>query len=258
MLQVWIAMENKQELVAIKGESEMQEVLNVGSRMFNQYLLKTEEGYLLIDTGYPNGWIKFKKKLAKLNIDVCDITHVFITHAHDDHVGFLGDLIKANSKINIICNPETIERLAEGHNRFIGGATTKQAYIFCKLMALVGKGKHEFPKLHIKKYLWNKDILHEIGINGDIVELRGHTNDQIGILLENGSLFCGDMAMNGFPARKNITIFAENLDDYKKTWDNVIANKCIKTIYPHHGRAFDKTKLKENIKELEKIKLRAL
>lgn len=47
-----------------------------------------------------------------------------------------------------------------------------------------------------------------------ILELHGHTLDSIGLLSEDGELFRGDAAMNGFPSVNRNIIWIENLEDY--------------------------------------------
>lgn len=39
----------------------------------------------------------------------------------------------------------------------------------------------------------------------------------------DGILFCGDAAMKNFPSIKRTIIWIENLDDYKQSWEKMIA-----------------------------------
>jgi len=52
------------------------EIINAGNRINDSYLIKLQDGYLLIDTGYPEQFESFKKKLKKRNIDVKDIAYM--------------------------------------------------------------------------------------------------------------------------------------------------------------------------------------
>lgn len=237
-------------------------IINLGNRIVNNYLVELNDGYLLIDTGYSNGYTLFLKNLAKHKIQKEQIKYVFITHAHDDHIGFLNELLQELPQITVITNSLSKERFAEGHNRFIGGCSSLRAFFFCKFMGLIGKGKHAFPIVDLTNrktiYCDNIDNLRACGINADIVFLQGHTGDQMGLLFDDGTFFCGDMAMNGFPSKHKIIIFIENLKDYKQSWEKAIDNVKIKTLYPSHGRPFDISLIQKNIRHLEKIKLREL
>ncbi len=237
-------------------------IINLGNRIVNQYLIELNDGYLLIDTGYASGYKRFIKKLSKHRIQKEQIKYVFVTHAHDDHIGFLGELLINFPHITLITNAKSRERFSEGHNRFIGGCTSLRAYLFCKFMGLIGKGKHTFPiinETNCKIIDCDKlDNLQSYGIGADILFLAGHTDDQMGLLFDDGTLFCGDAVMSGFPSKHGIIIFIENLEDYKSTWDKIIENKKIKILYPSHGKRFHVSKLKKNKKYLEKIRLREL
>ena len=186
-------------------------ILNLGNRVVNQYLVELNDGFLLIDTGYSNGYKRFIKNLSKHRIQKEQIKYVFITHAHDDHIGFLAELLNNFPHITLITNLLSKNRFSEGHNRFVGGCTTLRAYLFCKFMRLMGKGEHTFPIVNLQSHKTidceNIDNLRTYGINAEIVFLQGHTDDQMGLLFDDGTLFCGDAAMNGFPSKHKIIIF---------------------------------------------------
>ncbi|SHK90305.1 MBL fold metallo-hydrolase [Fibrobacter sp. UWB12] len=234
-------------------------IYNIGNRVVNNYLFAIDEGYILIDTGYENGFARFQRNLKKLNIQPSEIKFIFLTHAHDDHAGFLNKVL-AITNAKVILHPKAIERLKSGQNSFEGGCSSMLAYIFCKLFALFGKSGHKFPP--IKDEYLNRLIttdsqeFRNLNLPIQAFETPGHTADHIS-LLKGGILFCGDAAMNGFPSIKRNIIWIENLQDYRKSWEKMIAFNPAK-IYPSHGKPFDVNDLKRFIKSIDKIKLRPL
>ena len=68
---------------------------NLGNRIVNNYLvsLGEEDGYVLIDTGYAESYGAFRKRLKKTGVSPKEIKYVFLTHAHDDHDGFLNEVL---------------------------------------------------------------------------------------------------------------------------------------------------------------------
>ena len=70
-------------------------IYNIGSRVVNNYLVSYDAGYILIDTGYAGGFSHFMKMLEKHRIQPTEIKYLFLTHAHDDHAGFLNDVLEA-------------------------------------------------------------------------------------------------------------------------------------------------------------------
>jgi glyoxylase-like metal-dependent hydrolase (beta-lactamase superfamily II) len=44
------------------------------------YLLKCPEGYLLIDTAYPNDYDRFRKTIDALEVELKQIRYLLLTH----------------------------------------------------------------------------------------------------------------------------------------------------------------------------------
>ena len=59
----------------------------VGLRWVAAYLIKTNDGYILIDTLHPPFVRHLIDNLALLNVDPSEIKYVLMTHGHFDHVG---------------------------------------------------------------------------------------------------------------------------------------------------------------------------
>jgi len=68
-------------------------IINVGNMINNNYIIKLSKGYLLIDTGYPGQFENFKKRLRRHNIDIKEISYILLTHVHNDHAGFLNEVL---------------------------------------------------------------------------------------------------------------------------------------------------------------------
>ena len=229
-------------------------MINIGNRISNIYLIAVQDGYLLIDTGYKEHFEHFEKELKKNDIEMEEIAYIFITHAHDDHVGFLKQILD-KSKAKVILHPESVKRLKIGQNSFHGGCSSLLAWGFCRLMNLFGKGEHyfepvDFPERYIIVTKETKPEIERL-ISGKIIELPGHTKDSMGILFENRVLFCGDAAMNGIPSRNHIIIWIENLEEYKESWKKMISLNFSK-VYPSHGKPFAKEQLIKNQRRLPK------
>jgi len=235
------------------------EIINLGNLIVNNYLVNIDNTYILIDTGYPEGFEAFRKKLDTHNIKLSDIHYIFLTHAHDDHAGFLHEVI-SQTDATIILSEEAKERLLIGHNTWEGGCSGYIAKLFVLIMGLLGKSKHEYPKVEILEnyILFNgtQQPFEELGIPLRIIRLPGHTKDSIG-LYNKEVLFCGDAAMNGFPSVHNQIIWIESIDNYKASWKEMIQLDT-KEVYPSHGKKFDKRKLVKNLKHLDNIKIRKI
>ena len=88
-------------------------ICNLGNRAVNNWLIPGNDGYILIDTGYENGFRRFQRKLKKAGIQREEIRTIFLTHAHDDHAGFLNDVLSV-TPAKVILHPKAAERLKTG------------------------------------------------------------------------------------------------------------------------------------------------
>ena len=232
-------------------------IYNLGNRVANNYLVSLDEGgYMLIDTGYVEGYANFLKRLEKKGVSPKDIRYVFLTHAHDDHAGFLNEVL-ALTDAKVILHPMAIERLLKGQNPFIGGCSSRLAWLFCQILKLFGKGEHKYPPIR-QEYLnrlitIDPEQFKSLSLPFEVVKTPGHTADHIA-LLKDDILFCGDAAMNGFPSIRRVIIWIENLEQYKQSWDKMIALNP-KMIYPSHGKPFPTTDLVKYKGRLDCIRL---
>ncbi|WP_291529287.1 MBL fold metallo-hydrolase [Bacteroides sp. UBA939] len=168
------------------------EYVNIGNRVLNNYILRTSLGYVVIDTGYAGGFDRFCKGLKRTSISMEEIKYIFVTHAHDDHVGYLNELKQATNA-TIIMDSQSPERLLLGQNVWDGGYSSRLAKGFVGLFTLFGKGSHNFPVVEklTDTLLWDghTQFLEEKGIPLKIISLLGHTKDSIGLLTSDELLF---------------------------------------------------------------------
>jgi glyoxylase-like metal-dependent hydrolase (beta-lactamase superfamily II) len=61
----------------------------------NVFLLESDDGLALVDTGYPNSTDRILAAVAEIGKQPADVRHIIITHAHPDHIGSLAPLKRA-------------------------------------------------------------------------------------------------------------------------------------------------------------------
>ena len=231
-------------------------IFNLGTRVVNNYLISSEAGLILIDTGYAGGFPHFMKMLKKHDIRTEEIKYVFLTHAHDDHAGFLNEVLEATDA-EVILHPKAIEGLKRGQNSFEGGCSSLTAWLFCQILALFGHGDHKYPPIK-EEYLERlipigSERFKALGFPYEVLDTPGHTSDHISMLVGD-KLFCGDAAMNGFPSRRRKIIWIEDLKQYRKSWEAII-EKNPDMVYPAHGKPFKTADLGKYLKDLDRVRL---
>jgi len=226
------------------------------------YLVPIGSKYILIDTGYERDKKRFYKQLRKHGVAIKDISYIFITHAHDDHVGLLSEIIRNNQECKVILHKNAKQKLASGKNDM-----TKSSYINRRVAAVVGllgnfsKGGFHPYKVQEKDIIITQEVtsFYEVGIDspGRIIYTPGHTEDSISMILDNGICFCGDAAANmlSLLGTKNCIIVMEDLKKYYATWEKLLEEK-ITQIYPGHGKPFRIEKLRKKVNKNSKDYMR--
>lgn len=114
----------------------------------NAYLLPVHEGWLLVDTGYPDDYGRFKTALASAGIDRESIRFLFITHSHDEHAGFAAEL-KKDTGCRLIVPEDAVENLQAGLMVWNGSAVNRRIAVAAELYNLVKKRDFRFPPVSI-------------------------------------------------------------------------------------------------------------
>jgi len=191
---------------------------NIGGYVSKNYLLETPQGWIAIDTGYPGGETRFLRRLARL----CrpeELQYIFLTHAHDDHAGFLAALLK-EVPAKIVLHPGAVPALEAGRTLEPPGSgyATRAGALF----SLVKKS-FTFPPVHLgDRAIFVREAADQffeaIGLPLRIVFLPGHTADSIGLFLpETGQLFCGDAAMNAVISLGRHTIWIDDVARFQQS-----------------------------------------
>ena len=211
---------------------------NIGGYIVKNYLLETERGVIAIDTGYPGGAQKFIRRFTK-KWPLSELKYIFLTHHHDDHAGFLTDLLN-ETEAKVILHPLALSPLAQGKSIEPPGAgySSWPASLFGKFkktfkFPLVIPGEHGVVVNDERD-----QIFEAMGLPIRIVFLPGHTADSMGLFLpETGQLFCGDAAMNAVISIAKHTIWIDDAAEFGRSWDKMIAMNPT-CIYPSHGLPF--------------------
>jgi glyoxylase-like metal-dependent hydrolase (beta-lactamase superfamily II) len=223
----------------------------------NCYLIDIDNNYLLVDTGYEEDWALFCKRLKEAGVSLAEISHILLTHHHDDHCGLLNRAVEENPDLRIIMSYRAKDYLSAGKNDQTHGGmyVNKSVNLLISMIKLFDKRwrTHTFPPYQARE----KDILvkgetnfKDIGIrlNGRIIETPGHTLDSISIVFEDGDCFVGDAASNFLQSlgAKYCVVLIEDLETYYESWRKLISEGA-RQIFPAHGKPFPAEKLEQNI-----------
>lgn len=220
------------------------------------FLIPLDNGYLLFDTGYPWDFETFTSALGNRDISLSAISYVFISHAHDDHAGFLNELVSANPELQVIAHERTAVQLTRGENNKQngGGLFSRWVYLAFRVKQSLKPrwtltfSPYEMRDSDIVLRDTEVDLVDTLGISAIAIYTPGHTSDSVSLLYNNTHLFCGDLASTSFNwlGGKHLTVFNENMDTLYASWSEILA-RDIPIIVPSHGRPFPAHELADDI-----------
>ena len=113
----------------------------------NEYLVICCFGWLGdVDTGYPESMARVIHRMKRVGILPEEVKVIFLTHAHDDHAGFLNAWLTRYPHVKVVASEKSLAVLLRGQNPFDGGCSSILAWMFCQVMKLAGKGEHRFRR----------------------------------------------------------------------------------------------------------------
>jgi len=189
-------------------------ILNLACKLTNCYLLESRDGWIMIDTDMPDTLPQLHRLLKQQEVQTSDIKYLIVTHFHPDHAG-LAQNIK-DFGINLVLHESQVP-FVDKLNRFF---KKNPRYNFKD----IAEDNMVVSSAESRRFLKN------VGIDGEIIQTPGHSEDSISLIIDAGCAFTGDLPQFSY---------MEAFDDpaMKASW-KLIQDNHIKNIYPAHGKPY--------------------
>lgn len=201
--------------------------------MVNCYLITTDGGLFLIDSGTAGSSEQLIRGTAEAGEDIGAVTLIILTHGHSDHAGGVAYL-KRKYGIPVAIHHKDAAYVQNASNDIPSG-TSILASIIGSLMALFSR-KNTWEGFTPDHILSGETDMNSFGLDAKLVEFPGHTPGSIGLLFPNGDLIAGDLVTNF--RKPGLGMFATDIGRMKQDIGDLQA-MGVKRIFPGHGRPFD-------------------
>jgi glyoxylase-like metal-dependent hydrolase (beta-lactamase superfamily II) len=193
-------------------------IVNVGYRSTNYWVISVGKTRLLVDLGWPGSMGMMRANLKRMDVPLQEIRYALATHYHIDHAGLGQELKQAGVPLLVLDVQVSAIPLMKQWTK------PQDNYVEITL--------HDNVTIPCAE---SRALLERIGIPGEIVPTPGHSDDSISLLLDDGSVFTGDLT-------HPMAIGVEDSAVVNASWQ-LLRERGATRVYPGHGpvRPIDKT-----------------
>jgi glyoxylase-like metal-dependent hydrolase (beta-lactamase superfamily II) len=156
-------------------------IVNVGYRSTNYWVVSAGSSRLLVDIGWPGTLGTMRANLKRMGVPIAEIRYALATHYHIDHAGLAEELKREGVSLLVLDVQAAAIPLMK--------AWTKP---WDNYVDITPAGNV------ILSFEESRRLLDRIGIPGQILHTPGHSDHCISLLLDDGSVFTGDLPPEGY------------------------------------------------------------
>lgn len=185
--------------------------MNVGYRSTNYWVVNAGRSRLLVDLGYPGTIGIMRANLGRMDVPLPEIRYALATHYHIDHAGLAQDLKLAGVPLLVlesqIAAIPVMKRWTKPHDHYTDITLHDNVTV---------------------SFAESRALLQRIGVAGQILPTPGHSDDSVSLLLDDGSVFTGDLTPLPYIGEDDLGAVA------LASW-RLLQEHGARVVYPGHG-----------------------
>lgn len=185
-------------------------IVNVGYRSTNFWVVSAGTSRLLVDLGWPGTMGAMRAGLERMGVPLKEIRYGLATHYHIDHAGLAQELKQAGMSLLVL---ET----QVGAIPHMKSWTKPQDHY-------VGIVMHDNIMISFAE---SRAFLEGMGLAGEILPTPGHSDDSVSLLLDDGSVFTGDLT-------PPVMVGPEDAAVVEASW-RLLRERGATRLFPGHG-----------------------
>lgn len=183
-------------------------IVNVGYRSTNYWVISAGTSRLLVDIGWPGTLGTLQANLKRMGIPLKEIRYALATHYHIDHAGLAQEMKLAGVPLLVL--------------------DVQVAAI--PLMKTWTKPWDNYVDITpdgnvVITFSQSRQILAGLGIPGEILHTPGHSEHCVSLLLDDGSVFTGDLPPEVYAYDNPVAL---------ASWQ-LLRARGARVVYPAHG-----------------------
>ncbi|MEZ4641902.1 MAG: MBL fold metallo-hydrolase [Chloroflexota bacterium] len=189
-------------------------IVNVGYRSTNYWIISAGTSRLLLDIGWPGSMGQMQANLSRMDVPLQQIQYAVATHYHIDHAGLGQELKRAGVPLLVldvqVAAVPLMKTWTKPQDNYVEITMHDNVTISCAA---------------------SRALLAQIGIPGEILHTPGHSEDSVSLLLDDGSVFTGDLTRAEFVGLEDTAVVTAS-------WQ-LLKDRGATRVYPGHGPIYD-------------------
>jgi glyoxylase-like metal-dependent hydrolase (beta-lactamase superfamily II) len=185
-------------------------IINVGYRSTNYWVVSAGRSRLLVDLGWPGTMGRMRASLDRMGVPLKELRYGLATHYHIDHAGLGQELKQAGVPLLVLDVQVPAIPLMK--------TWTKPQDHYVEITT------HDNVTISFAE---SRAMLERIGIAGEILPTPGHSDDSVSLLLDDGSVFTGDLTLPEFVGMEDPAVVLAS-------WQ-LLRERGARRVYPGHG-----------------------
>jgi ribonuclease/clavin/mitogillin len=185
-------------------------IVNVGYRSTNYWVVSAGTSRLLVDLGWPGTMGMMRANLDRMDVPLKEIRYGLATHYHIDHAGLAQELKLAGVPLLVldvqVHAVPLMKTWTKPQDNYVDITTHDNVTISCSE---------------------SRPLLEGIGIPGEILHTPGHSDDSVSLLLDDGSVFTGDLTRRSLIGYEDEAVVSAS-------W-RLLRERGATHVYPAHG-----------------------
>jgi glyoxylase-like metal-dependent hydrolase (beta-lactamase superfamily II) len=189
----------------------MNEIKEIKYGGTNCFVICGSRGSVLFDTGWAGTYFKFCRALKNSGVALSSITFLLISHYHPDHMGIAQEISSAGVPLLVMDVQKAYLHAAD--SVFAKDKSVRFHPIADADVVTIQCGQ-------------SRDILSDMGIDGEVIHTPGHSGDSVSLVLDDGTAFVGDLCpLFTVPAYGDKTL--------ENSWNELLSHGITRIFYGH-------------------------